>query len=202
MTLPLLPRLWTGIFGNKCGSSAVEFALISPVAFAMLFGAMEFGYEMYMNNILQGALAKATRKITLESASDANARAALDQEIRNMMGLTHKEATILITREAGTRFSQFQSRGEPLNDNNHNNQCDAGETYEDVNNNNAYDSQAISQGWGESDDIILYSVKVTFPRLLPIGGLVGLPDTTALTSTQMMRIQPFSNRSRPALRSC
>ena len=153
MTPPLPPRRWTDIFGNRQGASAVELALISPVAFALLFGAMEFGYEMHMNNILQGALAKATRKITLESASDRNARAALDQEIRDLMGLTHKEATIVIKREAGARFSQFQSRGEPLNDNNHNNQCDAGETYEDLNNNNAYDSQAISQGWGESDDI-------------------------------------------------
>ncbi|MFM7027320.1 MAG: TadE/TadG family type IV pilus assembly protein [Chakrabartia sp.] len=187
---------------HERGATLVEFALVAPVFLTLLMAAMEFGYELYMDSVLEGTLTKAARDLSLETASDTSVRAALDADLRDTMRLTHKDVVVSVSREAVSRYSRVTNRSEPFNDANHNNVCDDGETFEDLNDNGDYDADTTLMDWGNADDVVIYNVTVSFSRLFPIGGFLGFSDDTALTSTRMLRIQPFSNRSRPPLLTC
>lgn len=187
---------------DERGATLVELALVAPVFLALLMATMEFGYEFYMDSVLEGTLTKSARDLSLETASDASVRTALDADLKDTMRLTNADIVVNVSREAVSRYSQVSTRKEPFNDANHNNLCDNGETFEDLNNNGHYDTDTTMSGWGNADDVVIYKVTVSFSRLFPIGGLLGLGNDTNLTSTRMLRIQPFSNRRRPALLSC
>ena len=184
------------------GAALVEFALVSPAFIALLMGAMEMGYESYMANVLDGTLNRAARSITMQTASDATIRNQLDQDLRDTIGITNNEITLTVHRESVSRYSQVLSRGEPLNDTNHNNQCDPGESYEDLNGNRRFDANAVRPDWGSANDVVVYKVTASFPRLFPIGSLIGLPDNMTLSSTKMLRIQPFGSQARASLLNC
>lgn len=184
------------------GATLVEFAFAAPIFLVVLMAAMEFGYLLFMQSVLEGALTKAARDLTLESASTESVRAALDEEIGDMIRLTRKGVDVAVRREAVSRYSQIRTRAEPLADSNGNGRCDAGETFEDVNHNGQFDAQAVRSEWGGADDVVVYTVTLRFGRLFPVADFIGMSDETSLTSTKMLRIQPFENRSRPTLRSC
>lgn len=188
--------------GPQAGATLVEFALVLPVFLALLMGAMDLGYERYMAGVLDGTLNRAARSITLEAGNEAATRRALDTEIRNTMRLTRADITLTITRESAKRYRQIVSRGEPLNDVNHNNRCDRGETFEDVNGNGRFDANSVRSDWGGAGDVLVYQVTAQMPRLFPVAAFVGLPDTMTLSATKMLRIQPFGPQMRTSVRSC
>jgi hypothetical protein len=70
-----------------------------------------------------------------------------------------------------------------------------GDCFEDVNGNNAYDTDRGRSGTGNADDIVRYSVTITFPRILPLGTLMGWGPTQTLTSNTVLRNQPYAGRN-------
>ena len=54
-------------YKDKKGSPALEFALIAPLFFAAVFGAMELGRGMYERNRFSAAAAIATRTLAMDS---------------------------------------------------------------------------------------------------------------------------------------
>ena len=69
------------------GAALTEFGLISPVLFLLLFGGFDVGHTLYMRTVLEGAVQKAARDASLESASgnDATVRTAIDTAVRTVM---------------------------------------------------------------------------------------------------------------------
>lgn len=59
------PRLLTSLRSDRCGATVLEFALVAPVLFAMLFGIAELGILFYAQAGLKSAVEDAARYATL-----------------------------------------------------------------------------------------------------------------------------------------
>jgi Flp pilus assembly protein TadG len=55
--------------GNRRGSVAVEFGLGAPVLFMMIFGIIEFGYALWLQNALDASVAAAARCASIKSSA-------------------------------------------------------------------------------------------------------------------------------------
>lgn len=184
------------------GATAVEFALVMPMFLTMLLGAFEFSFELYMRSSLEGAMSKAARDVTLESAGDANVRTALDNTVGNAMKAVLKTTTVTYERKALANYDRVNDPAEPFDDTNLNGVCNAGETFQDMNGNGKFDLDSSIPGWGGAEDVVSYTATASYPRLFPIGKLIGLSNTVTFSTTKMLRIQPFSQKRVIALGTC
>src|SRR3546814_20182080 len=48
------------------------------------------------------------------------------------------------------------------------------------------------QGNGGADDVVQYTVSMQFNRVLPVWKMLGQPQSTTLTSSTLLRNQPFA----------
>ena len=55
------------------GATIVEFALVLPVLMVTLMGLFDLAYNMYTQQLLQGAIQNAARSSTIEGASGSEA---------------------------------------------------------------------------------------------------------------------------------
>lgn len=76
---------WINRFkGDRNGSPALEFALIAPLFFAAVFGAMELGRGLYERNRFNAAAAIATRTIALDpDAGETDIKASITAKLGN-----------------------------------------------------------------------------------------------------------------------
>eukprot|EP01041_Mallomonas_annulata_P029762 gene29762-51799_t len=77
---------------DREGTSIVEFAVISPVLFTLLFGGFDFGHTLYMQSVLQGAINKAARDSALETGTVEEVQAAVDQKVIDQVTAVHRTA--------------------------------------------------------------------------------------------------------------
>ncbi|VWX52762.1 TadE/TadG family type IV pilus assembly protein [Novosphingobium sp. 9U] len=185
---------------DRRGVSAVEFALLTPVLLIALLGLLDLGYNMYTSSILEGAIQAAARSSTLENASSKST--AIDDAVTLAVKDIAPSATLTFKR---TAYPSFSSTGKPedYDDNNHNNKCDNGEPFEDVNENSVWDSDQGSVGMGGARDVVVYLVTVTYPRPFPVASMLGAPSTYTLSSKTVLTNQPWTNVIKtPPIRNC
>lgn len=196
-----------GISGNlkndQSGVTLVEFAFVAPVLFVLLMGTLDLGHQLYTRAVLAGEMQKAGRDSSLETGT-AQAT-ALDTKVRTAVQNVAQNATVSFTRNSFRDFSDA-SASEPENwtDTNADGTCNAGEPYEDANNNNVWDADGGNDGQGGAKDAVVYTATVSYPRLFPMAGLAGLPDTVTLEATTVLRNQPYSDQdeSDATVRNC
>ena len=181
--------------GDRRGVTAVEFALLTPAMLLTICGFLEAGYQTYLSAVLQGAVNEAGRNTTLEDA--ANNTTSIDQKVKKqILNISHR-ATFDISRKS---YSSFQDVGnpEPFNDDNNNGVRDANECYQDLNGNKTFDQDRGKDGLGGPDDIVKYTVTVTYPRIMPtkIFGWVGKGKISAST---VLRNQPYGAQTAPTV---
>lgn len=75
---------------NREGATAIEFALVAPLLFLLIFGTIEYGIIMFVSSVVEGGTANAARmaKTGVGRSTDSNpeARAAQDRErIENLI---------------------------------------------------------------------------------------------------------------------
>jgi Flp pilus assembly pilin Flp len=174
---------------DREGVTLVEFAFVGPVLILMLMGLFDIAHTQYTSSVLYGAMQKAARDYTLESAgiSEATIDRRVDEQVRSVMP---NGATITFTK---TNFEDFKNVNEPeeWTDTNNNGTCDNNEPYKDANNNGSWDVNRGRGGIGAGRDVILYSANVTYPRLFPLFSMIGLPQNVSLNATSVLRRQPF-----------
>lgn len=177
-----------GLRENDSGSAVVEFALVVPILFTLIFAGMDLAYRGFINATLQGAVQKVARDATLETG--ASRASALDQKVQNIVKPIVDNGTFTFTR---TNYSTFTKAGQPENftDGNSNGVRDPGECFEDENGNGTRDLISGKSGVGGSRDVVLYTAAVSYPRLFPLHGLVGWSATQTVSSTTVLRNQPF-----------
>ena len=175
----------------------LEFALILPVLCALLAGGFELGYRAYVNAILQGALLEASRQATVGDRSGAQ----IDKTITDRMATLSGSISIQsIKKESFYNFSNvgkpekltFDRNGDGVYDS-------AQDCYEDANNNGAYDIKTNS-GIGTADDIVRYTVSLQYPSIMPVGSLFGWGSQQEITTSTVLRNQPFTSRAMPTVR--
>lgn len=174
---------------DRCGVTATEFALLAPVFFMFLIGLLDLGQSIYGQVVLNGAVAKAARSSSLETANTA----AADAEVASLIEKVLPGATITSKRESYYDFNDV-GRAEKWNDANNDGTCSNGEAYVDENGNGQWDSDIGVSGNGGADDVVVYTVTARFDPLFKIPFVPDMWLPRKLTASTVTKNQPFANQ--------
>lgn len=171
------------------GVTAIEFAFVAPVMLLLIMGLCELTYQCYVQAILTGAMQKAGRDSTIQGSTARTN--ALDNAVMTPVRTVAHSATYTSTRRSYAQFSHIQP--EPFQDNNGNGVFDATtECFTDLNGNNSWDADPGLNGQGGANDVVLYTVTVTYPRLFPLYGMLGLTANAQVASSTVLKNQPYA----------
>ncbi|MBW8753874.1 MAG: pilus assembly protein [Sphingomonadales bacterium] len=172
------------------GNAVIEFAIVAPVFLLMLLGIFDIGQMAYGKAILNGAVEQAARSGTLETAdttvADNMVKAALKPILPN--------ATIATTRKSYYDFNDV-ARPEKFTDTNGNGTCNTGEPYVDENKNGQWDADIGNSGNGSANDVVLYTVTVTYKPIFRLTTMNGWNNNRTLTAVGVRKNQPFANQT-------
>lgn len=188
MKFSLLSRLRS----DQRGATLVEFALISPVLLTIILGSMDLARTLYATSVIEGELQKAARASSLETGSSGESQASIDEKITKQLQKVSTASKLTFTRKAYESYKMVEARKEEFNDINANGKCDKGETFVDSNGNGGWDLDAGMSGAGGSKDVLIYTVDAKLPRVFPMNKLLGWEDTINITSTALLRNQPYA----------
>jgi Flp pilus assembly pilin Flp len=185
------------LLADKRGATALEFALVIPVVCALLAGGFELGFRVYLTSVVEGALLEASRRASVGNVNEFD----IEEIIKTRVSTLSKASNIKDIKKE--RFYNFSNVGKPEKlkfDKNSNGLYDpADDCYEDANNNTSYDYNSTS-GLGTADDIVRYSIKVEYPNIMPVMGIIGLGSTQTINASTVLRNQPFTSREMPTVR--
>ncbi|MFC3173401.1 TadE/TadG family type IV pilus assembly protein [Novosphingobium bradum] len=173
------------------GAALVEFAIIIPVVAMLLLGSIEFGLNVYMRAVLEGAMQQAGRNSSLQTAQAS--QTAIDTFVRDRVQAILPNATVTFVRE---NYQAFQTVGRPedFTDTNGNGVRDTTECFQDANGNNTWDADGGRSGIGGANDVVEYTATVSYASIIPGGSAIGLSPTTSIKATTMLRNQPFASQ--------
>lgn len=175
--------------GDERGVTIVEFAIVSPVMCLMIMGLGELAYESYVQAVLDGAMDKAGRDSTIQSASTAT----IDSLVLDQVHSVASTASGTATRKSYSSFGKIAP--EPFTDGNGNSIRDSGECFTDVNNNGTWDADPGKTGQGGASDATVYVMTLTFPRLFPLFSWLGWTSTRTITATTILKNQPYATQT-------
>ncbi len=190
-----------GIGCDQRGITVVEFAMVAPVMMIMMMGFFDLAHREFARVILQGAVTKAARDSSLElgPSNTAAIDARVASSVRNIVGIS---ASFTPTRLSYVNFGQVGQPERYVDGSPANSRYDMGECFDDVNGNGVWDSDLGRSGQGGARDAVLYRMTVTYPRMFPMAGLVGLSPTVSIDASTVMRNQPFGDQSLPTFAVC
>jgi Flp pilus assembly protein TadG len=186
------------ILADTGGATIVEFAFVAPILVMTLLGLFDLGYKSYVASNLQGALHEAARMGTVGDKTTAQ----IDTHIQNRLREFSRGATITITHKSYLDFSGVQVPETITNDTVPIGSYNVGDCYQDANANGVYDTDRGRSGMGSSEDVLHYSITMSYPRLFPLTRLMGLSSTDTVTSSTVFRNQPYGSRSTAVTTRC
>lgn len=186
-----LGRALTQLRHNRDGAAAVEFAIIAPVFMMLLFGSFEFGLNVYLRAVVEGAMQQAGRNSSLQNAQSG--QSTIDQAVRTQVQNILPGATVTFDRDNYPSFSRVNVP-EDFTDANNNGAYDSGECFQDVNGNNLWDADSGRDGLGGANDVVEYTATVSYPSWIPGGAALGLSPTTQVKAKTLLRNQPFATQ--------
>ncbi|WP_298466564.1 TadE/TadG family type IV pilus assembly protein [uncultured Erythrobacter sp.] len=179
---------------DESGATLTEFGLVAPILILMLMGIFDMAHSQYTAAQINGAMQKAGRDLTLESAGSQ--QGTIDQRVIDQVKtVVPNNATVTLEKLSHFDFSDV-GEAEDFTDNNGDLICNDGEPFEDSNGNGQWDANRGSSGVGGARDAVLYKATVEWPRLFPVAGLIGMSDNMTLTSSTVLRNQPYDQQNR------
>lgn len=187
----------TGALGRlaraESGVTIVEFAFVGPVLMLMIFGMFDLAHTQYSASVLNGALQKAGRDISLQTA--LTSESTIDSRAREQIAsVMPPNSTITFTKLSQYDFSDVNAP-EDYTDLNNNGRCDNNEPYTDSNNNGRWDSNRGKTGIGGAKDVVVYQATVTYPRLFPLFSMIGMSQNVTLKAATVLRTQPYAQQT-------
>lgn len=174
---------------DTSGATLVEFALVAPVLILMLMGVFDLAHTQYTSTMVNGAMQKAGRDLTLESSGSQVS--AIDEKVINAVKTVAPEsATVELEKMSHYEFSDIDEAEEFADDNN-DGVCNDGEAFVDANNNGHWDTDRGEAGLGGARDALVYTAVVKYDRLFPMYGLAGFPQEVEIRATTVLRNQPY-----------
>lgn len=181
------------------GVSALEFALVAPVLFGLVMGALQLSIDVYINSVLKGAMQEAGRNSSLESAQAG--QGGIDEYVAKQINAVLPSAEVKFSRKSYQAFSEV-GKPEEFIDANDNGAHDPDECFYDENANSIWDDGAIA-GQGGARDVVVYTATVEYKELLPLKALLGLGSERELSATTTLMNQPFATQQvRPVVQVC
>ncbi len=174
------------------GATLTEFALISPALFVMVMGIFDLGHTVYTTSLVNGAMQRAARDLTIEGASLRQGQ--IDQRVIDQVR-TVVPANAEVTLEK-LSYEDFDGVGRPedFTDTNNDGICNFGEVFADANGNGQWDADRGASGIGGARDVVMYTVTAEYPRLFPVYGLVGMSKNARVSGSTVLRNQPFDEQ--------
>lgn len=182
---------------SKRGTVLTEFAVLAPTLLLLIMAAMDLSYQAYAQSILEGAMQKAGRDSGIQGGGQKTDE--IDKKVQDMVRKIVKNATFTSTRKSYSTFSNIKP--EKFADNNNNGMRDAGECFDDVNGNNSWDVDPGINGQGGADDITVFRMEVSYPRIFPMYGMLGWSKTQVISAKTILRNQPYASQSVIAVKS-
>lgn len=186
---------------DERGATVVEFAIVVPVLLLMLMFLFDTGYYLYVRSILGGEVQAAGRSSTMETATEAN-QTALDNRVRAAILRVVGGGQVDFTRTAYKSYSRAQAKAEAFTDTNGDGVCNNGESFDDANANGIRDLDSGLTGQGGAKDVTIYNVTLQYDRLFPIAGFLGWSNRVRMTSTTILRNQPYDKQAMPVVGHC
>ncbi|OYW46101.1 MAG: pilus assembly protein TadE [Sphingomonadales bacterium 32-68-7] len=197
----------TRLLRSRHGIAATEFGLIAPVFFLFIFGMFHLGHMVYAKAVFEGAVERAARESSLETADTDDA----DDMVEDMVKPILPGVVLTTTRTSYYDFADI-ARPEKWTDNKGKNSsgqwidypgrnngiCDQGEAYIDENRSGQWESDIGTQGNGGAGDVILYTVKATYTPIFKVPFLPAQWTDKQLVATAVKKNQPFGNQTRYA----
>lgn len=172
--------------------SAVEFAVVAPAFLVLLMGGFDLGHTLYTQAILNGEVLRAARSASLETGTAVAQQNLIDTRVRDAVLNMNKSATVTITRQFFDNFTGARIRFEDVNQDGI---CTTGEQWMDLNGSGTFDDMRNSTGQGGAKDAVRYTVTMSYPRLFPVGPLIGLSHDITLSSTTVYANQPYGEQA-------
>lgn len=172
---------------DRDGVTAVEFAMAGPVLIVLLLGIFDIGHMTYLNAALHGAVQRVARNSALEAADTKTQ----DDYVTKAVQQVSPGADVVASRKSYYDFNNID-RPEPWNDANNNGTCDNSESYTDENKNGQWDADVGKSGNGGANDVVVYTVAVTYTPLFPIPGLTDSKNQRTLSASAVKKNQPFA----------
>lgn len=196
-----IARLASGCKRDERGATLTEFGLVAPVLCVLIMGIFDMAHTQYTSSMVNGAMQKAARDLTLESAGSTESQ--IDQRVINQVKtVTPETATISLQKLSHFEFGDI-GEAEEFTDNDNDGQCNNGEPFEDANGNGQWDPNRGALGIGGARDAVLYTATVTYPRLFPMAGLIGMPKNVSVSASTILRNQPYDEQNqRAAVGNC
>jgi len=188
MTLAILKRLRC----DEEGATLTEFAIVAPVLILMVMGIFDMAHSQYTSALMNGAMQKAGRDLTLQTGTIT--QDVIDDTVENRIrSVVPESATIELVKLSHAEFSDI-GEAEEFTDDNSDGICNDGEPYVDYNTNGQWDANRGELGIGGAKDAVLYTVNVSFDRLFPMAGLAGLTEQMQLSASTVLRNQPYAEQ--------
>lgn len=181
------------IWRDEEGATLVEFAFVAPVFLVMLLGIFDAAYTEYSAVMVNGAMQKAGRDMTLENAGGN--QATLDAMVERRVQQVVPGSTVTLSKLSHFDFDDI-GEAEDFTDEDSDGICNNNEVFVDDNGNGQWDADKGKSGIGGARDAVLYTATVTYPRMFPMHKLIGLPDTVTVSASTVLRNQPFDNQDR------
>lgn len=185
-------RLRSDLRGDARGATIVEFAMILPVLCVLLLGLFDLGYRSYAASVLQGALHEAARMATVGNVSMTQIDARVRSRLASFAG---SQSTVTTATESTYDFSSVRQAEKLLIDTAPLGSYNQGDCWEEVTGNTTRDNNRGRTGQGGADDIVRYEVTLSFPRIVPLGQLLGWSDTVTISANTVLRNQPYAGRA-------
>lgn len=94
---------------NRSGASAVEFALVGPLFFLVLFGAMQVGIALFNYNSLENALAAGARHLSLNESDEIGAKSVARETA--IASYLNPERVVINTQHGSAPYKHIEIRG-------------------------------------------------------------------------------------------
>ena len=191
-----------GLARDTRGAALVEFAIVAPVMILLMMGLGDMLYTLYAKAVLNGAVQKAARDSGIQGG--ALLSGTLDGRVATMMGnlmatpinscaANPTVPTWCSTRKSYSTFSQIAP--EPFTDVNADGIRQVGECYSDINGNRQWDADPGKTGQGGANDVTVYTMTITYPRLFPVAALFGWSTNSIITATTTLKNQPYASQA-------
>lgn len=209
-------RFLSQVAKDQKGIAVTELGLLIMPLTVLIMGALDIGYMVYVQSVLDGTLSDVARRASTEApnfAAISTATGAPPETIEDRIINDVRSRISSIAPAAKLQsnvyirsFFDFGSVGNPerlTSDVNSNGAYDDGDCWADVDGDVRYDLVSTGAGNnGNSSDVVLYQVTIRIPRLFPMAGLIGLPNEYVMKSRTMFRRQPFDARVNRAVTQC
>lgn len=197
----MIGRWWTkqaskkrSIIKDERGATLVEFGFVMPILMVLVMGVFDMAHTQYTSAMVNGAMQKAGRDLTLENAGSR--QGAINQQVIDIVSeVLPNNATVELETLSHFDFSDI-GQPEDFNDDNLDGICNNNELFFDMNDNGQWDPDRGQAGIGSARDAVLYTANVSYPRLFPMAGLIGLDEEVNLSGSTVLRNQPFDEQDR------